>query len=156
MRSIFSVFALAAIATLAACDKAATEANGPLTGTWHYRAVGLTGTGPGPDDRVCDVEYTIDLTQNDNDVDGITHLEGGSTICYGDGVDTLEVPIHNQQLVGGEVQDGRVRLVFSQWANFAEIHPDRMEGVVEGYWQKENSGPIFVDTLGTFVMERVN
>ena len=155
MRSIFSVFALAGIVSLAACDQSSTEANGPLTGTWRYTAVGLTGTGPGPDDRVCDVNYVMDITQTDNDINGATRLEGASEVCHGPGVDTLVVPITNVQLVGGEVQDGRVRLVFSRWTSIGEVHPERVEGVVEGYWSRENSNVILVDTLGGFVLERV-
>lgn len=156
MRSILPTIALAGLLALTACDKSATGANGPLTGTWRYQAIGLKAPNPsgGTPQRYCDLEWTLDLTQDDNEINGETRARQTPYLCSAGPGDTLVVHDVNPARVWGEVQDGHVFVGFGMLSNVGEVHPDRIEGVVTLRWAGETD-EIQVDTLGTFVMERV-
>lgn len=158
MRSILSAAAVAGLlAFSAACDKAATAANGPLTGTWRYRAVGLVEHRPNASATSCDVDITFDVTQNDNVLSGLTRAADTHVVCRQPGQPEVHLPTEtNPWQVDGEVQDGRVHFSLAgNYHSFGEVHPQRITGVVEGYWSEGGSDVVQVDTMGSFVLERV-
>ena len=157
MPSIFRLAAAAGLLALAACDQSATGANGVLTGTWHYRAVNLEQPGPAADDKPCDEEYVLDITHHEGagTISGLTRPASHRLTCYSptEGVQVLQFT--NPVQVGGEVQDGRIHFGATNHS-FGEVHPDRIEGYVEGYYSLPGAENVtLVDTIGTFVMERL-
>lgn len=153
MRKIFSVAAAAALMALSACDKAATEPQGVLTGTWSYRATGFK-MWPGPDvsEWACSIETRIVVRQENHELEGVSD-EAQYTCTHTDG--RVSVSTWPAGVVRGEVQDGRVH--FSNaggWHSFGEIEPDRVEGYLQSYGGLQGQP----ETLqsGEFVLERIS
>ncbi|HEX8696092.1 MAG TPA: hypothetical protein VF746_26990 [Longimicrobium sp.] len=156
MRTTLSIAALAGLLALAACDQASTGADGLLTGTWRYQALGLVQHGLS-DDVSCNVEYVFDVTHTDDKLRGITRLNEEHVTCWQEGREPITLPNGpNLLVVDGEVEDGRVHFsIAGNYHSFGEVHPDRIEGHVESYWSRHPSEEILVDTMGTFVLTRV-
>lgn len=152
-KSIFSVAALAAVLALSACEKAATDANGPYTGTWRYKAIGVVDHHPTASSTPCDYESVFDVTQTGNQLVGQSRAGSEMIRCGNATTATLLFPSPHD--VSGEIENGRVHLYNSTGHNFGEVEPDRMSGIIERYWQTSQDGPVVVDTVGTFVIERV-
>jgi hypothetical protein len=151
MRRIFTAAAVAALAALPACDRAATEPDGPLTGTWRYEAKDFRIAG-NTSDLTCSMSTTLVITQTGNELEG----EGEeSTVTCVNGAGTASGSSFPNGVVLGEVQDGRVH--FSDagaWHSFGEVQPDLVEGYLEAY--AGTAGNLETVRSGSFVLTRIS
>jgi len=128
MRKIALTAALA-IVGLSACEKSISEPEGPMTGTWRYRAVDVVDWPNLPEWR-CTTEAYVDIVQEGNRIEGGTRGTVKTCVNKDTGKPTDVIPV--DVVVTGEVQDGRVFLAFGNgYQNFGELHPERIEGYVE-------------------------
>lgn len=154
MRKIACTAALAIVA-LSACEKSISEPEGPLTGTWHYRAVDLMFGAVAPNDWRCTVDVRLDIVQTGNVVEGVTRPSGPS-VCRNlvTGATDLQPLTEFPLAVKGEVQDGRVHFSFSGgYHSFGELHPTVIQGYVEEYGAV-GDGPITAYRVGEFTLSK--
>lgn len=154
MRKIIVTAALA-IVGLSACEKAISEPEGPLTGTWHYRAVDLQDGAAVNSPWRCTVDLRLDIVQEGNVLQG--ESRAGAPIACRNLVTgaTSQQPVTTGPLqVIGEVQDGRVHFSLSgAYHSFGELHPTQIQGHVEEYSGTLGS-PAQVFNIGDFTLTR--
>jgi hypothetical protein len=153
MRKII-VTATLAIVGLSACEKAISEPEGPLTGTWHYRAVDLKFGAATNNNWRCTVDLRLDVVQDGNLLEGQTRA-GDPIVCRDivtGGIDLLPVTTGPLKVVG-EVQDGRVHFSLSgAYHSFGELHPTQIQGHVEEYSGTQGAPQVF--NVGNFTLTR--
>jgi hypothetical protein len=154
MRKILPAATLALLA-LAACDRMATEGNeaeGPLTGTWSYRATGYQYW-PYHPEWTCDMETTIIVRQEGNELEG--EAQETQAICRNALTGRTDTLWH-AGVVRGEVEGGRVHFSNAgNWYSFGEVTPDRVEGYLESYSTTQDGQPM-IQKSGSFVLERIS
>lgn len=154
MRKILPAAALALLA-LAACDRMATEGNeaeGPLTGTWSYRATGYQYW-PAQPEWSCDMETTIIVRQEGNELEG--EAQEAQFVCRNALTGRTDTFRH-AGVVRGEVEGGRVHFSNAgNWHSFGELSPDRVEGYLESYGGVADQPAVTLKT-GSFVLERIS
>jgi len=129
MRKIALTAALA-IVGLSACEKSISEPEGPMTGTWRYRAVDVVEWPYVTEPWRCTTEAYVDIVQTGNTIEGETR--GTVKTCVNKDTGKVSDVIPADVVVRGEVQDGHVLLAFGNgYQNHGELHPQRIEGYVE-------------------------
>jgi hypothetical protein len=153
MRKIIVTAALA-IVGLSACEKAISEPEGPLTGTWHYRAENLLFGAHTSNNWRCTVDVRLDVVQDGNVLQGQTR-PSDPVVCRDivtGALDVLTMTEGPLQVVG-EVQDGRVHFSLSgAYHSFGELHPSQIQGHVEEYTSIDGVPKIY--EIGSFALTR--
>lgn len=151
MRRIALTAALA-IVGLSACEKSISEPEGPMTGTWRFQAADLLDGPLLPIPRHCKVDVYLEIVQSGNTIEG--ESRDAKWTCFNPETGNTEERGVDTQ-VYGEVQDGRVHLIFGNaWHSYGELHPQRIEGYVEQYTGSSHPGPIGPVRVGDFVLTR--
>jgi hypothetical protein len=127
------IAAAAALAlTLAGCQNALSDADGPMTGTWRFTVTGFEYWAPGAPQYACDMQTTFSVRQEGAELEGVS--EETTFTCTNAATGASTTSAKGAGVIRGEVEDGRVHVSDAGgWHCFAELHATRMEGYLESY-----------------------
>ena len=151
MHRLRTAAAAALAVTLAGCQNALADADGPMTGTWRFTVTAFRYGAPSAPQFSCDMQTTFIVRQEGSELEG--RSEETSTACTDTSNGSSSTMFKPGGVIRGEVENGRVHLSDAGGYHcFAELHPSRMEGYLESY----GGEPMQAVRSGTCVLEKLS